>query len=340
MTGLRQRQHERRRKGDAAGGALPFGSRRWGTGLQPVFFTGCKPVPHRAVTLLEVTLALGLLVLLSSTTFWFYQNTLERRTEAIGESQKLQLVRILLEQMSRELRYASSFTPGYGTGLSGGKGFITVLTPRLPRKLLSEERSLRDGEIPGEFDLMEIKYYIARHDEIEDEDGFLLALGLVRKETRTLNEGRNRSAADDEDEGGGMIELDFDEKEFDELVDEEIGELTTVKEELYAPEIKYLRFHYFDGARWWPDWQLEGANSLPQIVRITVGFEPHPPPDDEFAEEEEDLFLEDPQEQDPLPPGEYTTFVRILQSDIFFGSRITRTAQDIAEKAMEEAEGF
>jgi len=290
-----------------------------------------------AVTLLEVVLAIGLLVLLSGTTFWFYESTLAERTETIEDSQKLQLARTLMDQMAREIRYASSFTPGYGTGLVGGKEHITIYTTRLPRKVLSEERTVRDDEIPGEFDLMEVKYYIARHEEIEDEDGHPLALGLVRKETRTLREGRNRSES--EEEGGGFIELDFDEEEFDVLEDEEIDELTTVKEEIYARDIKYLRFHYFDGHTWWPDWELEGANSLPQIVRITFGYTPHPP-EDEFGEEEEDLFLEDPEEQDPLPEDEYTMFVRVLQSDIFFGSRIARTAQDIAEQAAEEAEGL
>ena len=279
---------------------------------------------------------MGLLVVLSSMTFWFYSNALETRTEALEASGRLQLVRTLLNQMSREIRYASSFTTGYGTGIQGGKESITLYTTRLPRKLLSEERSMRDDKIPGEFDLMEVQYYIGRHDDIEDEEGYPLALGLIRKETRTLHAGRNGG---DSDEEGGADEIRFDEDEFDDLDDEEIEELTTVKEELYAPQIKFLKFHYFDGARWWADWDIQGANTLPQIVRITVGFEARPPADDEFAEQEDDLFLEDPEEQDRLPEGEYTTFVRVLQSDIFFGSRITRTAIDLAQQA-EEAEGF
>jgi len=305
--------------------------------------------------MLEVLLAIALTVLLSATTFWFYTNTLEGRTESLERTQRLQVARTLLEQMSREIRYASSFTPGYGTGLVGGEEWITVYTTRIPRKVLSEERTLRDDRIEDEFDLMEVRYYIARHDEIEDEDGHPIALGLVRKETRTLNAGTNATEEDAENaeegegvEGEGSVEGAggagfggediFADDELADLEDLELDELSTIKEELYAPEIKFLRFHYFDGNRWWPTWELEGSNSLPQVVRITVGFTGKPPID-ELEEEEEDLFITDPENQEPLPEDEYTTFVRVLQSDIFFGSRIGRTAQDLAQQA-QEAEGF
>lgn len=321
-----------------------------------------------AVTLLEVLLAIGLLTLLSGTTFWFYRNTLESRSEAMDANQKLQVARTLLYQMAEEIRQCSSFTPGYGTGLSGGSDHIAMFTTRLPRRVLSQERTLEDEPVPGEFDLMKVKYYIARHDEIEDEDGYPLALGLVRKETRTLGAGRNREPGEEGEDGGGNGNANdnegdgsgefgggfgeedeggdpfadessaIDEDEFLDPEQEDVEGLTTIKEELYAPEIKYLKFHYFDGSRWWKDWDLQGASTLPQIVRITVGFTPHPP-DDEMNEEI-DLFLEDPEAQEPLPADEYTMFVRVLQSDIFYSSRIARTAQDLVQQAAEEAQGF
>lgn len=299
---------------------------------------------RRALTLLEVVLSIGLMVLLSGVTFWFYSNTLTGRAESIERSQRLQVARTLLEQMSREIRYASSFTPGYGTGLVGAEEWITVYTTRIPRRVLSEDRSLRDDEIEDEFDLMEVRYYIARHDEITDEDGHAISLGLVRKETRTLNAGLNQAVdggEDGEGDGGEAFGGDsiFADDELQALEDLELDELSTIKEELYAPEIKFLRFHYFDGNRWWPTWELEGANTLPQIVRITVGFTGRPAIAD-LEDPDEDFFITDPENQVALAQDEYTTFVRVLQSDIFFGSRIGRTAQDLAEQAAAEAEGF
>ncbi|GMU37686.1 MAG: hypothetical protein KJ057_10025 [Phycisphaerae bacterium] len=301
------------------------------------------------ITLLEVILSIGITVTLMAMLFGFYNSTLKDRTESLKASSRIQLARAVVAQMEEEIRQASSFTPYYGTGIVGGRDWIQVFTTRLPRKVLSEDRSRFERPIPGEFDLCEVRYYIARHEEVQDDEGFPLALGLVRKETRTLGKGktvgsvhgRNRSG----DVDGDGIEDDevFDDEPMDEedsglLDDSEVSEDDMpVKEELYAPEIKFIRFHYFDGNTWWEDWRLEGANSLPQVVRITIGFTPKPP-FDEF-EEEVDLFLEAPEDQTALEEDQYTMFVRVLQSDTFFGSRLTRTAQSVMD-AQEEAEGF
>lgn len=317
----------------------------------PRFGVGIARRRRPGITLLEVVLAVGLAVILIGMVFGFYHSTLKDRAESLRRTQRLQIARTIVAQMEEEIRQSSSFTPYYGTGIVGGRDWIQLFTTRLPRKVLSEDRSRFEKPIPGEFDLMEVRYYLAKHEDIKDADGFPLPLGLVRKETRTLGKGkvvgsvhgRNRPGDADGDgiEDDAVFEGDPSEDEQDiNLTDEEKQNLddTPIKEELYAPEIKFIRFHYFDGNTWWPDWRLEGANSLPQVVRITIGFDPQPSFEDNM-EDEVDLFLENPEEQDPLAPDQYTMFVRILQSDTFFGSRLTRTAQSMID-AQEEAEGF
>lgn len=311
------------------------------------------------VTLLEVLLSIGITVMLIGLVFGFYGAVVKDRTQSLKDGQRLQQARVVVAQMVDEIRQSSSFTPYYGAGLIGGRDWVQIFTTRLPRKVLSEDRSRFLQPIPAEFDLMEVRYYIARHDEIKDTEGYPLALGMVRKETRLIGKGklvgsvhgRNRTSGDGM--GGGIsdgvddglsddtsdnttndpgAESDIGITEEDQLTDEPL------KEELYAPDIKFLKFHYFDGNTWWADWRLSGANNMPQVVRITIGFEPQPYFGDD-SEDEVDLFLENPEEQDPLPLDQYTTFVRLMEADQFFGSRLTRTAASMSDM-QEKAQGF
>jgi len=73
-----------------------------------------------------------------------------------------------------------------------------------------------------------------------------------------------------------------------------------------------------DGANWWPTWQLAQGNTLPQLVRITVGFRPDPEQlelRDEMEIVEED-FLQNEEEIEPLAPDRYSIVVRLKQADV------------------------
>ena len=109
-------------------------------------------------------------------------------------------------------------------------------------------------------------------------------------------------------------------------------EALAVKEELYAPEIKFLELKYFDGANWWDDWQLMLGNSLPMMVRVTVGFTPLPPEKEQEMELVEDNFLRDEEERDPLEDDKFTVFVRLVQAEVNpIGVRLQREASAFSE---------
>src|SRR5438034_22613 len=71
-----------------------------------------------------------------------------------------------------------------------------------------------------------------------------------------------------------------------------------VDRELVAPEYKYIKLEYFDGAQWKDRWQNQqqassdatqdpaglggGDHALPQAVRITIGRERVAPEDEEM----------------------------------------------------------
>ena len=115
-------------------------------------------------------------------------------------------------------------------------------------------------------------------------------------------------------------------------------------EELYAPEIRYLRFCYFDGSRWWDSWTVTGESPLPQLVQVTIGFEGHPA----FGEETgirvvNDEFCtclnEDPVDCFPLAEDQYSVALRVPQADPLFRSRISRETQALVEGLGEDDEG-
>jgi len=272
-----------------------------------------RPRPRRALTLLETLLATSLFAVLMGMMYWFYGATLETRDDGLKRSRDVQLAWVLLARMAEEIRLASGSTPGYGVGLVGFEDSISVNTLVLPDEIVNRRQSLGDEQIAAQFDLQEVRYYIAWDEENLDEEGNPRALGLVRRVTKTFNRG---------------VYIDTD-AEQEEVEDEEA---LAVKEELYAPEIKFLELRYFDGAGWWEDWQLTGGNTLPVLVRITVGFTPVLPEEYQEMDLVEDDFLRDEVEQEELEEDRFTIFVRPIQADPNpIGVRLQREASAFSE---------
>ena len=273
---------------------------------------------HRgAFTLLEVVLSLSIVAVVSGVMYWFFWNSMSTTEEHAAKSRDVQLVRVVLDRLARELRQANGFVPGYGAGIIGYEHALSINTVVLPDKKLMYPRSIKDQQEVGQFDIQEVRYYIGWDEENTDENGDPRALGLVRRVSKTFL----REVVIEGDEEG-----DAGEEE----------QTVAVKEELYAPEIKYIEFKYFDGATWWDDWEITQGNALPQIVRVTVGFEPVLPEEEEMDLVEDD-FLRDEAELEPLAADRSAMFIRLVQADTFFGSRLTREASAFTTS---ESEGF
>jgi len=268
-------------------------------------------------TLLEVVLAISLLAVVSGLMYWFFWNAMSTTEREANQARDVQLVRVVLDRMARELRQASGFVPTYGPGVIGYEHAVSINTVVLPDKKLMYPRSIKDRQEVGQFDLQEVRYYIGWDEENTNSNGDPRALGLVRRVSKTFL--RDAIIEGDESEDAG---------------DEE--QAVAVKEELYAPEIKYIEFKYFDGATWWDDWEIKQGNSLPQIVRVTVGFVPVLPEEEELDLVEDD-FLRDESEQEPLAADRFAMFIRLVQADTFLGSRLTREASAFTSS---ESAGF
>lgn len=302
---------------------------------------------YRGVTLLEVVLAMGLLVLLTSMTYWFYSSVLGTQRASTEEAQKLRLMRVVLNRIAKEINQASVITADNRVGIRGEPERLWLSTLRVPSKNLAQKRSKREKPPPGEYDIVKTEYKIARHPEIIHEEGYEVPLGLARvailipradsAETGKAFEDEERIVGSGE-EADAIAEALLEEALFG--GEEEEAEPTVAEEiqweELYAPEIRYLRLCYFDGHSWWDDWDIQGENPLPQLVMVTLGFEGHAPFGEEFGRGVNEEFCEclnnDPVDCEPLAPDQFSAVVRVAQADPLFRSRISRETQDFVKK--------
>lgn len=309
---------------------------------------------RRALSLLELVLSLGLLVILSSITYWFYASAMRTRERDVQFADKIRLARVLLDRMAHEIRQATIETADGGIGIVGDREAIRISSLRVPGREIADTRFERTEEPSAEYDLVTVEYRIARHPDIlHPEEGYQYPLGLARVEQRIPRPEQPLADAASEDmlqvDEEGMISLD--EATLDSMfgntksLEEDTSLETEVNwQELYSQEIRYLRFCYFDGLSWWDDWHVSGENPLPQLILATIGFEAHPPCGEELGQDEYNIeFCEclnrDPPDCLPLRPDQVSMTIRVTHADPLFRSRVSREGQAMAEEAAKAAAG-
>lgn len=252
-------------------------------------------------TLIEVIIAIALLSLLMGGVFQFYVMTLKARQVGKASTQQALLARVILNQIADEVRQAAS--QRFDSALKGDRREIWILAVGLPSRDLLEIRSVRDNVLPGEHDVRRLHYFLHSDEEVLDDEGDPYVFGLVRFEEKTLNSTALRRG----DEG------------------EEGGDAEAFSVKLYAPEIKYLEFRYSDGSsdRWLKRWEGDLANTIPQAVRITVGFVSDPEVEDDLSDES-DIFEAEDEDLDTPHPDRYTVEVRLPTASSPLGSVMLR----------------
>ena len=301
----------------------------------------------RGVTLLEVVLAMGLLIVLSTMTYWFYTSSLDTRRADLESVQRLRLARTVLDRMATEFRQIVSSTSHRAVAMRGEPERIWFSTIRLPAVKYARAGMImnRPPEQIYEFDQVKIEYKVARHPDIKI-DGFEAPLGLSRieitvprKDSAETGEAFEDDGVEASGQGGGGVppgdQGPQDPVEADTALDVE-DEIQW--SEIYSQQIRHLRFCYFDGKSWWDKWDVGGENPLPQLIQVTIGFEPHPAFGGDVAltteEEEFCTCMNDPvdvRDCAPLAEDRYTLIVRLQQADMFFRSRVTRESQALLE---------
>lgn len=261
---------------------------------------------RRALTLLELIIALSLMVVILAVSFTFFWQVMEARSSAAAAADRTQIARQVLTRIERELRGcvgAEQIGFPVEQRLKGDRRSITFLTTALPDESDYEIRGPSDKPPPAAHDLREIGYSLWVDTENTTAEGEPLVGGIVRTEKRTLNQ----------------------------FVVEEDDPLS-VRNDLWSHELAYLEFRYFDGVEWDTAWDITEGNSLPQLVQVTVGFDPI------TMEEYDDTDLTSyPVAEypfgDELEHGDrYRTIVKLPAADRFFGSRIQRLGRQLTSQ--------
>lgn len=204
-------------------------------------------VRRRGITLLEMLLAVGLLLMTIATLFLFYTIALDATGRAGKFTVRTQQARVVLQQLAREIRQAAAGAADKGEALTGKMHSLTLETSGLPDPALMYSYGLDEKPPMPSSDMRKVDYYLAVDPDSPDEAGNPGVLGLVRREQKQMTQ--------------QVVDLDTSE-----VLDEV---------RMMAPEVQYIRFRYFDGATWQDVWTGGGGvNSLPQAVKIEIGYTP------------------------------------------------------------------
>lgn len=273
-------------------------------------------------TLLEVLISLVLMVAMIAGLFGFYITVLKARETGGEASRDSRLMNALLQRMAEEIRHATDMVPGDGEGFSGTHDRLVIVRTKVP-ELYSFDRyeSMADKLPPGQLDLSRITYELVWDDQNKDDEGVELCHGLLRSEQRTLDPNPNYVMETDAEEGAAPPSEEDAERKPGESV-------MPVERELAAPEVKYVRFEYFDGAEWLDKWQAtQGASgsgggagggtaehALPQAVRITLGKE-RVPREEEETNIAEMRKMEESMKRQLRHPDRWTMVVYLEEAD-------------------------
>lgn len=316
-----------------------------------------QPASHcrSGMTLLEVTLSLGLIILMMGGVWSFYTSVLRARKEGIEIPKEVNMTRTILNKIAGELRQAVDVVPGDGKGFRGEKRSITIVCARMPdlgQAYEEFDEFEKEDRPPAQMDLKRVSYQLLWDTESELALEQPICHGLYRTEQRTFDPNPSvqleRSAAEMEGLTG----------EGDYRGEEEEFTGPQPEGEIYAREIKFLRFRYYDGVTWHDTWQVQDesggvdtskaalagkeAYALPQAVEITIGREPLPMEIIELELEEDSAFdTEDSieEEEGGYYPDRRSIVVYLPLSD---RSLLTTREQGIADTLSREdsEEGF
>jgi hypothetical protein len=183
--------------------------------------------------------------------YGFYLGTMKARETAIRSMRDTLLMRALLEQIAEELRHISDVVPD-NAGFRGTEEELTFV------RLVVPDMGMAYGEYdplsnpkPGQQDMIRVTYKLQWDEEEEnlDEDGTPVCYGLLRSQQTPIDPNPSFQLSPEEmakyEEETGFS--------FNERPEEEMA--PPVAAELIAPEIKFVRFEYFDGAEWHDTWQ-------------------------------------------------------------------------------------
>ncbi|GMU24090.1 MAG: hypothetical protein AMXMBFR13_41670 [Phycisphaerae bacterium] len=260
--------------------------------------------------MLEAVLSLFLMIVMLSGVWTFYMTSLRAREEGQKISREAILNRAILDRIAEEIRHASEMVFDKGEGFQGTRDRLTIVrvdvtgpgSYQVYQETSDERRNLQ-------IDFRRITYQLYKDPEEQPDPEYPdlpMIWGLIRTEQDEFDPNSRFTDLTDEENPDAQPEA--------------LANRPRPKPwEMLAPEIKYLRFRFYDGATWKDRWQEGsgegGKNILPQAVEITIGT--HRDPDEE--REELDITqlqeMEDRRENEEYHPDRFRIIVALRQAD-------------------------
>lgn len=266
--------------------------------------------PARAMTLLEVVIAIGLIAFLLGSLLTFFWQTLEIRKVAGASAARTRLVKQVLDRISGELQAAVAPDGFQVAGLqtfTGDRRSITFLSHPMPDD--ESYRIYRAGELPAapHGDLREVTYRLWIDPDNKTDDGDPIVGGIVRSEQPAITPA----------------------VAIEQLSEDEAARY--IRHDLWSYEIGYLEFRYFDGVSWSTTWHVTQGNPLPHLVQITIGFDSIKQADLDDQDLNEYPIDQFPLGPDKPQPNRYTTIVRVAGADPKFSAHWSRMNDQVEE---------
>lgn len=209
---------------------------------------------RHSFTLLEVVLALSLMIAMMAGIYEYYLSTMRARDAAIRSLRQTLMMRALLEQIAEDLRHITDISPD-NVGFVGTEEQLTFVRMGVPDMgmALQLHDSMSQDAKPGQEDLVRITYMLKRDTEEKtmDVDGTPVVYGMLRSTPQLIDPNPQFTVSVDaqsesQDQSGSDGST--------------IGTAPTSTEDL-IPDVKYLRFWYYDGKTWHPRWQAPAAEA-------------------------------------------------------------------------------
>ena len=213
----------------------------------------------RGFTLVEVVLAILIICGIMTVLLYFYQRSAEVRLKALEETEFISTGRLLMEQITGELRTAR-FAEDQFMGVEGSSNSIRFVCTALPlpsRWLIDTNEPARSSSTT---DLKKVYYGVAGGTNlyssrgIERREEYLAPSGPVLETSvvDTTNEVSLAGAA---------------------LTNAAMTNVVTRSGQPLTDKVKFLQFRYWDGKEWVDSW---AELSLPGGVEISLGREAMP----------------------------------------------------------------
>ncbi len=305
---------------------------------------------RRALTMLEVIVAIALITMLLGSMVTFFWQVVEVRDTVAESADRMQIARQVLSRIEAELRGCMGVTeigfpieqplveeeylegeedivrPGDEVVLEGEEDLIAEMTGEVTTAsgnvplLIGNRRNITflTARLPAkhqyEFIRPDDEPPPAQHDLTQ----VSYWLWIDPEET------------DDEGEPiiGGIMRTE--KKTLNQFL-VEFDDPLDIRNDLWSPELGYLEFRYFDGVEWDIKWDVTEGNSLPQLIQVTVGFKPCTSDELENRDIEEYPLFDYPYGDDREHADRYSIIVRLPAADKFFSSRIQKVGKELSE---------